>query len=239
MSRTTSSSSAISSRSWASAFSTSGRGTNLADQATAGYRAAWEKKGMLDAHGHVISTWMVRQDHKVDAFSGGFDAWAGSAMNAWNRDVVRARYPGQVVEWIERRPDGLMTLRSPREVMATRAARDAGRAAPPDRTFLANPGPRLPATRISEMGDAETLRGLLGYADRYMNPTWDRGALYYPRHDRPYDDAGNMTFMDPVTGNAMLAYARLNVGEGVGAFTTARSDRNTFGNPRWRTFLAT
>ena len=29
------------------------KGTNLADQATAGYRAAWEKKGMLDAHGHV------------------------------------------------------------------------------------------------------------------------------------------------------------------------------------------
>ncbi|MBK6458017.1 MAG: hypothetical protein IPF87_18340 [Gemmatimonadetes bacterium] len=193
------------------------KGTNLADQATAGYRAAWEKKGMLDAHGHVISTWMVRQDHKVDAFSGGFDAWAGSAMNAWNRDVVRARYPGQVVEWIERRPDGLMTLRSPREVMATRAARDAGRAAPPpDRTFpWRTPDLGYLAMWISEMGDAETLRGLLGYADRYMNPTWDRGALYYPRHDRPYDDAGNMTFMGPVTGNAMLAYARLNVGEGM------------------------
>jgi hypothetical protein len=193
------------------------KGTTLADEATAGYRAAWERKGMFDAHGHVISTWMVRQDHKVDAFSGGFDAWAGSAMNAWNREAVRARYPGQIVEWIERRPDGLVTLRSPRDVTATRAARAAGQAAPPpDRAFpWRTPDLGYLAMWISEMGDTETLRGLLAYADRYMNPTWERGALYYPRHDAPYDDAGNMTFMDPVTGNAMLAYARLNVSDGM------------------------
>ncbi len=65
------------------------------------------------------------------------------------------------------------------------------------------------------MGDEPTLRGLLGYADRYLNPTWERGALYYPRNDQPYDQAGNLTFMDPVTGNAMLAYARLNVPDGM------------------------
>ena len=68
---------------------------------------------------------------------------------------------------------------------------------------------------VSEMGDTETLRGLLAHADRYMNPTWARGAFYYPRNDQSYDADGNMTFMDPVTGNAMLAYARLNVRDGM------------------------
>lgn len=193
------------------------KGTRLAAEATAGYRAAWAKTGMHDPHGNVISTYMVRQEKKVDAFSGGFDAWAGSAMNAWNRDEVRARYPGRIAEWMERRTDGLVTLRSPRDVAAAREAKAAGRAAPaPNGKFpWRTPDLGYLAMWISEMGDAETLRGLLAYVDRYMNPTWDRGALYYPRHDTPYDDAGNMTFMDPVTGNAMLAYARLNVGDGL------------------------
>lgn len=209
------------------------KGTSLADAATTGYRAAWSKKGMLDGHGHVISTWMVRQDHKVDAFSGGFDAWAGSAMNAWNRDEVRARYPGQAAEWLERRPDGLITLRSPRTVAAARAARAAGTPPPPpDRAFpWRTPDLGYLAMWISEMGDTETLRGLLGYADRYLDPTWDRGALYYPRNDQPNDAAGNMTFMDPVTGNAMLAYARLNVGDGLWSLYQRPFSREHFKAP--------
>jgi hypothetical protein len=193
------------------------KGTSLAAEATAAYRAAWQKKGMHDSHGNVISTYMVRQDRRVDGFSGGFYGWAGSAMNTWNREEVRARYPAQLAEWLERRPDGLLTLRSPRTVAAMREAKAAGRPAPPpDRTFpWRTPDFGYLAMWISEMGDAESLRGLLGYADKYMNPTWDRGGLYYPRHDTPNDEAGNMTFMDPVTGNAMLAYARLNVSDGM------------------------
>lgn len=209
------------------------KGTSLADTATAGYRAAWNRKGMRDGHGHIISTWMVRQDHKVDAFSGGFDAWAGSAMNAWNRDEVRARYPGQVAEWLERRPDGLIMLRSPRTVAAVRAARAAGTPPPPpDRAFpWRNPDLGYLAMWVSEMGDTETLRGLLGYADRYLNPTWDRGALYYPRNDQPNDAVGNMTYMDPVTGNAMLAYARLNVGDGLWSLYQRPFSREHFEEP--------
>ncbi len=209
------------------------KGTNLAAEATAGYRAAWERKGMHDTHGNVISTWMVRQNHKVDAFSGGFDAWAGSAMNAWNRDEVRSRYPGRLAEWTERRPDGLVTLRSPRGVIAAREARAAGRPAPPaDRAFpWRTPDLGYLAMWISEMGDTETLRGLLAHADRYMNPTWDRGAFYYPRNDTPNDDAGNMTFMDPVTGNAMLAYSRLNVGDGIWSLYNRPFGPEHFGQP--------
>lgn len=185
------------------------KGTHLAAEATEGYRVAWKQKGMLDAHGHIISTWMVRQDHKVDAFSGGFDAWAGTAMNAWNRDEVRGRYPGERDAWIVRRPDGLMTLRVPRRT--------------PDLGYH--------AMWVSEMGDAETLRGLLAYADRYLNPTWDRGALYYPRHDAATDAAGNMTFMEPATGNAMLAYARLNVSDGMWSLYNRPFDAEHFRQP--------
>lgn len=193
------------------------KGTTYAPEATAGYQAAWDRKGMLDGHGHVITTWMVRQDLKRDAFSGGFDAWAGSAMNAWNRDVVRERYPKQIAEWVEPGANGTVSLKSPAEVMAIRAARASGGAMPPrDRTFpWRSPDFGYIAMWASEMGDAATVRGLLAHADRHMNPTWERGAFYYPRNDQPYGPNGDLTFMDPVTGNAMLAYARLNVPDGL------------------------
>ena len=191
------------------------KGTSLAAEATAGYRAAWEKKGMLDRHGHIISTWMVRQDFKADGSTVGFDAWAGSAMNAWNREQVRARYPQQVAEWTVRGRDGLVSLRSPLEVHPPRQAAPADRAAPPRPFPWRTPDFGYLAMWVSEMGDTEMLRGLLAHADRHMNPTWDRGAFYYPRNDQSNDADGNMTFMDPVTGNAMLAYARLNVSDGL------------------------
>jgi hypothetical protein len=56
---------------------------------------------------------------------------------------------------------------------------------------------------------------LVAHADRHMAPTWDNDGLYYPRNDRSYDANGNMVFMDPLTGNVSLAYARLNVGDGL------------------------
>jgi hypothetical protein len=66
-----------------------------------------------------------------------------------------------------------------------------------------------------EMGDTHTLDGLLAHADRFMNPTWREAGLYYPRNDTPTDAAGNRTEIEPMSGNVLLGYARLNVPDGL------------------------
>jgi hypothetical protein len=71
------------------------------------------------------------------------------------------------------------------------------------------------ATWASEMGDSDTLAGLLLHADRYMQPTWRDGGLYFPRNDTAEDDEGNRTLVEPMAGNVLLAYAALNVPDGL------------------------
>ncbi|CEL11543.1 hypothetical protein ASPCAL14644 [Aspergillus calidoustus] len=65
----------------------------------------------------------------------------------------------------------------------------------------------------SELGDDDgrTLRGLLNHVDRFFNPTWQDGGLYYPVNPRQADDDGKWTEVEPFTGNSAVAYARLNV----------------------------
>ena len=48
-----------------------------------------------------------------------------------------------------------------------------------------------------------------------MAPTWRDGGLYYPRNDALADDDGNRTEVEPMTGNVLLGYARLNVPDGL------------------------
>jgi hypothetical protein len=67
----------------------------------------------------------------------------------------------------------------------------------------------------SEVGDQTTLERLLAYADRFLQPSWDKGGRYYPRQDEAVDSAGYPIAMDPHTGNALLGYARLNVPHGL------------------------
>ena len=78
------------------------------------------------------------------------------------------------------------------------------------------PGPTFGWTAmwISEFGGASDLDPLLRHADLYMKPTWSQGGFYYQRNDSPWDEQGNYTYVDPNTGNAMIAYSRLNVKHG-------------------------
>jgi hypothetical protein len=71
------------------------------------------------------------------------------------------------------------------------------------------------AAWASEMGDPATLSGLLAHVDRFMAPQWRDGGLFYPRNDTPADADGNRTEIDPMTGNVLLGYARLNVEDGL------------------------
>lgn len=69
-----------------------------------------------------------------------------------------------------------------------------------------------PAPSSSE---GDLVAGLLKHADTFLNPTWEKGGLFYPRKDGSLDDKdGNWVAMDPYTGNAAVAYGRLNVRDG-------------------------
>lgn len=193
-------------------------GTTIATEATAAYKDAWNKKGMLDSDGHFHTFWLAQQDMLIAEGAPMKDAWLGAVMHAWNPDYVRAQYPRQSSAWLKRGNDGLVSLHAPTVVKAARQAA-LGRTAPvltEDRSFTWNsPEFGYAAIWASEIGDQETLQGLLKHADRHMAPTVHRGGLYYPRNDRSWDEDGNMVYVDPLTGNSLLAYARLNVPDGL------------------------
>ena len=67
---------------------------------------------------------------------------------------------------------------------------------------------------VSEYGQAADLDSLLRHADKYMKPSWSQGGLYYQRSDTGWDEQGNYTYVEPLTGNAAIAYARLNMRHG-------------------------
>jgi hypothetical protein len=172
----------------------------------AGYEKAWADLGRLDDAGHF--NMMVCEDTRAvrpnEAPSPWVDAWCGALMTMWNRDFVRANYPRQVAEFLVPGPDGTISVRSApaRRVMGQEVVTDAC-----DLGWV--------AAWASEMGDTATLKGLLAHADRFMDPTWRDGGLYYPRNDTPTDADGNRTAIEPLTGNVLLGYARLNVPDGL------------------------
>lgn len=61
----------------------------------------------------------------------------------------------------------------------------------------------------------DLVEGLLKHADDFLKPTWENGGLFYSRQDGPVqDESGNWIGVDPYTGNAAIAYGRLNVRDG-------------------------
>ena len=194
-------------------------GTSVAEEATESYRAAWDKKGIFSKEGWFHGWWRVEQDDFVPPKSVGWTAWGGAVMNTWNRDFVRSIYRDQLSGVLKYDRDGLVSLYPNTVVARVRDALATGQSLDgiEDRAYpWPMPDFGYVAMLLYEMGDSD-LSGMLAYADRHMSPTWSSGGLYYPRCDKPYDDAGNLIRMDRLTGNAMLAYARLNLKDGLWA----------------------
>ena len=181
-------------------------GGDRATEVVAGYEKAWADFGRLDAAGHY--NMMVLEDSRIvaanDARNPWVDAWCGALMNTWNRDFVREHYPRQIAELLVPGADGTVSVRSApaRNVMGQAVITDTC-----DFGWM--------AAWASEMGDQDTLGGLLAHTDRFMAPAWRDGGLYYPRNDTPADGDGNRTDIEPMTGNVLLGYARLNVPDGL------------------------
>lgn len=172
-------------------------GGDRATDVVAGYEKAWAEFGRLDADGHynMMVTEDTRRVRPNEAPSPWVDAWCGALMNAWNRDFVRGNYPREVATFLVR------STPAP-EVMGQTVVSDTC-----DTGWV--------AAWASEMGDTATLEGLLAHTDRFMNPTWRDGGLYYPRNDTPADADGHRTEVEPMTGNVLLGYAGLNVPDGL------------------------
>lgn len=181
-------------------------GGHRAEEVVAGYERAWADFGRLDETGHY--TMFVLQDNQQvvpNALRAPWvDAWSGALMNMWNRDFVHANYPRQVADLLTESPDGtLSVVTAPsREVMGHELVTDTC-----DFGWV--------TAWASEMGDEPTLHRLLEHVDRFMNPAWRDGGLYYPRNDARFDERGNRTEVEPMTGNVLLGYARLNVPDGL------------------------
>lgn len=181
-------------------------GGNRAEEVVAGYEKAWADFGRLDADGHY--NMFIMEDNRMVIPNSDkapwIDAWCGALMNSWNREFVHENYSRQIADFLAPQPAGTLAVR----------------ASPPPPA----PGQEVvvdlldmgwTAAWVSEMGDQTTLQRLLEHADRFMNPTWRDGGLYYPRNDVETDAEGNRTEVEPMTGNVLFGYARLNVPDGI------------------------
>jgi len=197
-------------------------GGSIAEEVTRSYEQAWKQFGRLGENGHY--TMMLSEDTKKpwrnERVAPWIDAWCGSLMNSWNRDFVRLYYAQQLKDILIKESNGMLAVKVPslREINGHLVDYD-----------WCDFG--WTAVWAAEMGDRETLEGLLHHADCFMNPTWTNGGLYYPRYDQTYDADGNLAVMEPLTGNALLAYARLNVADGLWGLYNRPWDRTHFEQP--------
>lgn len=197
-------------------------GGSRAAEVVAGYERAWADFGRLDKAGHY--NMMVAEDSRVvrpnERPSPWVDAWCGALMNMWNRDFVHANYPRQVKDFLITGQQGALSVHSApaREVMGQ-----------PVITDTCDFG--WTAVWAAEMGDRDTLDGLLTHADQFMSPAWRDHGLYYPRNDTASDTDGNRVEVEPMTGNVLLGYARLNVPDGLWGLYNQPWDRAHFAEP--------
>jgi hypothetical protein len=151
-------------------------------------------------------------------------------MHSWNGDFVEDQYRHGIEAFIERRGNAEIAIRVNDAVLGDAVAPQHGP------TTLCHFG--FLATWAAEVGDDVVRDGLLDTADRTMCPTWRDGGLFYPRDDRPVDDDGNYRFMDPLTGNALLAFARLCPPRGLKFLYEDRWQSERFAQPALRTVNA-
>ena len=181
-------------------------GATRAAEVVESYQRTWAEFGRIGNNGHFNI--LVTEDSRMVIPNGSpsawVDGWTGALMNMWNRDFIRANYRSQISDLLIPGADGTISVKlsDPPSRGGLTLDYDAG-----DFGFV--------AAWASEMGDAATLDALTRHADRFMAPTWTKGGLFYPRQDERRDADGNQILVEPITGNALLAYAALNVPDGL------------------------
>lgn len=151
-------------------------------------------------------------------------------MNAWNSEEVQSRYEMQTMGSLTSF-NGKTRLHPSRVAMAFRdlvlkegsdpddpktleEARDERRHVLSQRVPFETLNWGSFTMMLSELGKTKELNDLLEYADEHLQPTWEKGGLFYPRNDRLADEYWNLLHVEPHSGNSGIAYARLNVEDG-------------------------
>lgn len=198
------------------------RGTDVATDLVRSYQSAWEQKGWLNDSGSLIIFYKPTEDNLFTRnYTTAWDAYALTFMNTWNREMVDDLYPRNFSHVFREGHDQTISIWPEALAGDVKTAMAEGR----------DPAETVDHTKhnfgdsyydfafylpfISEVGDQPLLDGLLAHCDRYMNPSWRDGGLYYPRNDVSWDEEGNLTYMDPWCGNGSVAHARLNVKDGL------------------------
>ncbi|OAX80483.1 hypothetical protein ACJ72_05185 [Emergomyces africanus] len=207
-------------------------GTNVIQGVLEKYQDALKKKNMVGNDGLFVDWLLLRQGVTTGARGVGFTAWANAFMNAWNPTLIRSLYSKQTVGFLTTNiSNGAIELQHPAigsEIRRLAAIENADPNSPETikrarDTYLSSSRPGFKYMQphfgyvlkwLSELGKTKELNALLSYADERFQPTWEKGGLYYPRHDTVINEAGEWTFLDPFSGNAAIGYARLNVEDG-------------------------
>lgn len=185
------------------------KGTSRAEEVTQGYLKAWEEFGVLDDGDHFMVHVVTDLKQPVPNALPWLwsDSWLALLMHAWNPDYVERVYPPMLEQFLIPGPDDTCAIKlwEPVDLRGSMETADTG-----DFGWT--------AAAVSELGDEQTLQGLLGHADRFMNPSWRDGGLYYPRNDTRYDADGLLRQVEPISSNSLLPMARLNVANGLHQF---------------------
>ncbi|KAL9487933.1 hypothetical protein ACSS6W_000210 [Trichoderma asperelloides] len=180
-------------------------GTQVADDVLAKYKAAWQKKGMMGKDGLLRDAYRIKQDSPFNAFDIGFPAWAAAHM-AWNVEQMEDLYPKMAHGYLTKIGDRVNINPDPvareiRKPTTENPSMDADEIHAKARDLTAEDAPRYPAF-------------MHPHPDQFLGPQWEDGGLFYPRNDIQYDANDNHVYVEPFTGNAGIAYARLTVKRG-------------------------
>lgn len=200
-------------------------GTKLADIKTAFWNRAMSL-GYLDAKKvrRFTGPYLLKEQ-TLRAFPSAWnDGWTGVTLHGWNKDLVNQIYPAQ-------RDAALPSLlNTDRDVFKNRWNQ-----------LMVSSDFGFQAAYSAEVGDQATRERLLNFADTHFQPVWRDGRYIYPTNDvkvpgEPVlvatgsevpgsrynptpksltDDQLGDYLVGPLTGNALLAFARLNSGDGL------------------------
>ena len=184
-------------------------GTEIAPFLIQRFEDAWKKRSNLFKSTCCEELPVYISVRQEEVLEGGLtDAWWCAMMHPWKPDYTESVYPNVRKRLVRPMPDGTLGVddtvynRSPDSEVGDLAV---------DPIMLGVQTFGLMALAASEMGDAETLAGMLDYAEKYFAPDRREGCLYYPRNDA----MGTDNYVTCLIGNALLPWARLNVADGL------------------------
>jgi hypothetical protein len=202
-------------------------GTNLSSILPA-YRESLEKRLIHHETKQHMYYYRGQQDEVVQVADAldtndpypAINAWPGGMMNAWARDLTREVYA------VHSKVDLPMLL-------------DGSMAGLADYMIDVHFG--FYAAYASEVGDVEATQKMLDYADAHFAPEWKDGRYFYPRNDlleealadtqARYIPGSDEHRVGRLTGNALLAMARLNDGDGFWKLYNEPWDEEFFAQP--------